>query len=554
MKTAHRRIRRPGYQALQDRATRYRWIVPAIIALAYVLVSMDHLDVSPPVWEDEPWLAAASYKLATQGTYGSDLFAGYYGSDRHLYQMPVYSLLQAGVFKVAGLGVFQMRLLPVTFGLLLLLLVFVVGRQIAGPRVGLLAMLLLFGMRLTAVFLFPVWEGTGIPLLDIARISRYDIAVPVFGLAGFWLFNRAEARPRPRLYLLVGVLIGLSSLSHLTGAFWLPALFMVMFYRRGWTLFRQGTLYFMLGGFLLTWLPWLAYIASGWADFLGQNLLVADRFDVLNPHFYLENLKYEYRRYRSLIPLDVSGTWHVLPFGTAVAMVGIPLALAGMFRRNERRSGDRPFVLGVVLLIQGLLFALLLEKKVYSYLIALWPLATLALAWLGIQLWDRRKKGFSRWALLVVLTVLLLEGAWRIGYRRTLAMHTTPYDQYTSQIAAHLRPGARVLGPHSFWMGLHPFEYRTWLLPVQLSDSLYHHDPVPLDQALERVDPDVILLGHYMIRYFNEIADPRNPHHAQYLGYQAFMARHRATLVGEVTDSTYGTMRIYEIHAPSATR
>ncbi len=133
-------------------------------------------------------------------------------------------------------------------------------------------------------------------------------------------------------------------------------------------------------------------------------------------------------------------------------------------------------------------------------------------------------------------------------------MHTTPYDQYTSQIVAHLRPGARVLGPHSFWMGLHPFEYRTWLLPVQFSDSLYYHNPLPLDQALERVDPDVILLGRYMIRYFNEIADPRNPRHTQYLGFQTFMDRHQATLVGVVEDSTYGTMRIYEVDAERPTR
>ena len=34
--------------------------------------------------------------------------------------------------------------------------------------------------------------GTGILLLDRARINRYDIAVPVFGLAALWAFNRAE--------------------------------------------------------------------------------------------------------------------------------------------------------------------------------------------------------------------------------------------------------------------------------------------------------------------------------------------------------------------------
>jgi hypothetical protein len=48
-------------------------------------VSFSYLDVFPPVGEDEPWIAGAPYKLATQGTYGSDLFSGYYGVDWHNY-------------------------------------------------------------------------------------------------------------------------------------------------------------------------------------------------------------------------------------------------------------------------------------------------------------------------------------------------------------------------------------------------------------------------------------------------------------------------------------
>ena len=37
--------------------------------------------------------------------------------------------MQAGLFKVTGVGVFQMRLLPVFFGLALLVVVFLVGTR-----------------------------------------------------------------------------------------------------------------------------------------------------------------------------------------------------------------------------------------------------------------------------------------------------------------------------------------------------------------------------------------------------------------------------------------
>ena len=53
--------------------------------------------------------------------FGSDLFAGYYGMERHQYeQMPLFPLAQAAIFRLFGTGVVQMRALPVACGLLLL--------------------------------------------------------------------------------------------------------------------------------------------------------------------------------------------------------------------------------------------------------------------------------------------------------------------------------------------------------------------------------------------------------------------------------------------------
>ncbi|HSM57951.1 MAG TPA: hypothetical protein VK879_17485, partial [Candidatus Sulfomarinibacteraceae bacterium] len=119
-----------------------------LLLLFYWAVSLDGLAVYPPVGEDEPWIAAAPFKLATEGVFGSDLFAGYYGmAQRHYQHQPAFHLLQAGVFRLAGVGVFQMRFLPVTLGLLLLPLSFAVGRQMKGRGVGLLTVGLLCVLR-----------------------------------------------------------------------------------------------------------------------------------------------------------------------------------------------------------------------------------------------------------------------------------------------------------------------------------------------------------------------------------------------------------------------
>ena len=268
-----------------------RW--PQTVALlglvAYLLISLPRLTVFPPVGEDEPWIAAAPYKLATQGVLGSDLFTGYYGMERHHFeQMPVFPLMQAALFRVFGVGVAEMRALPVACGFVLLVAVFATGRQVGGDRVGAVAVILMVALRVA-----DGGNATGILLLDRARINRYDIAVPVFALLALWTFNRAE-RDRGRIwYTLTGLLTGLSSLSHLYGLFWLPMFVGVLIARRRWGVLRQSDLWLLLTGFAAPWLPWMAYIVTGWSDYLGQMRLDSSRFDLFNPSFYVNNVMHE---------------------------------------------------------------------------------------------------------------------------------------------------------------------------------------------------------------------------------------------------------------------
>ena len=360
-------------------ASKERWPVVALAfcLIIYLIVSLSYLKVFPIVGEDEPWIAAAPHKLAADGVYGSDLFAGYYGVERHNYQhMPVYPLLQAAVFAVAGTGVLQMRLLPVTFGFALLVVVYLVGRQAAGVRAGLLAVLLLLVVRIA--------DGggpTGILLLDRARINRYDIAVPVFGLLALWTFNRSEARRSAAGYLASGVLVGLSSLSHLHGIFWLPVLVTMLVVARRSRLLSDASLWLLLAGFAITWLPWIAYIATGYSDFVGQMRFVAPRFDLMAGSFYTGNLFYgggplslDWLQ-RSLIEMPPSriGTWS--------ALAGLPVALVSILWGVHRRSiAVTALPVAVAFIVVVPLFFLLIRVKTYNYMIAVWPLGVLVLA------------------------------------------------------------------------------------------------------------------------------------------------------------------------------
>ena len=241
-----------------------RWLAAAAIA-AFLLISFAYLDRFPVVGQDEPWVAAPAYKLATQGVLGSDLFAGFHGMERHYFeQMPVYDLLEAAIFRLAGVGVVQMRLLSVLFGLVLLIVVHAVGREAAGERVAALAVVLMVTVRIAAP---TASRPIGIVLLDAARINRYDIPVPAFGLAALLVAIHA-VRARSRVWWVSsGVLAGLSTLSHLYGAFWLPVLVVFALVSDGFSRTAARSIAMVVAGFALTLLPW---IPSRWYLRIGR--------------------------------------------------------------------------------------------------------------------------------------------------------------------------------------------------------------------------------------------------------------------------------------------
>lgn len=519
-----------------------RWPLLVVVAavVVYLALSLDHLGVHPPVGEDEPWIAAAPYKLATEGVYGSDLFAGYYGVERHNYQhMPVYPLMQAGVFKALGVGVYQMRLLPVAFGLALLLVVFLVGRQLGDARIGAVAVVLMVALRIADAN-----ETTGILLLDRARISRYDIAVPVFGLLALAAFNRGVREDTARWWIATSVLTGLSSLSHLFGVFWLPVfLGLLLFHARKRRALRAATL--LVAGFLLTWVSWIVYVFTGWSDYLGQMRFVSARFDLFDPAFYTPNLLRTgpiswgwLAQVVPNLPLSRAGAWTVL--------VGTPVAAGVMAWKSARGPNSAAWALAVAALAQFAMFVLLLQVKTINYMIGLWPLGALLLAWLGVQLWDSQQR-LLRAVAAVIAGAILVEGGVGVARARAAARYAMPYESYTREIAGCIPPGSLVLGLQHYWLGLRQYRYRAWLVPVLLTSPRYYDRPMTLDAALERIDPDIILIDRFMSAFFENAAQPQHPNHRLHSEYAAFVARRDVKPLCVIQNRTYGTMAVYAV-------
>lgn len=520
-----------------------------LLALAlFVGAALPWLASFPLVGQDEPWIAAPAAKLATEGVYGDDLFAGYYAMEQRTYNFPpLFPLSEALAFRLLGVGVWQARLVAVLYGAAAIVLTYLLGQQLAGQAVGALAAWLLVGLRLAAE---P--QASGVPLLDLARIARYDIAVPPLVLAALLCFGWAErAEPRrPGRYLLCGALAGLAALGHVYGASVLVLIGLALLWRAGWRLFREPAPWLIAVGCGLALLPWALYLARDPASYAGQMLPEQTRFQLWDARFYLASLLAEPARYRRL--WHHGAGWALWPrLGIWLAAAGLPLASALLLRRA--RGGDRAARLPVLALpVLALLLALLVNLKFYNYLVLLLPFVALQLAWLGVWLWRAAGArpawgGAARLVLAGTLALALAEGVGGVAQSLRSAAAASDYEVYSARVAAALRPGARVLALHPLWFGLYPrgYSYRSVVLVTYLAQaSFYPAGAQPASQVLARIAPEYVLVDRALAAELRLDRPAAALEDALWRSFREYLDRRCATPPLRIDDRDYGELVI----------
>ena len=296
---------------------------------------------------------------------------------------------------------------------------------------------------------------TGILLLDRARINRYDIAVPVFGLAALWAFNRAERGLRPAWYaLLTGAFTALArpepSLRPVLAAGVCrpddraarPRCLSPEHHRAAAHRVRVPVV-------AMARVRGLGVVRLSRTNAPGQRALRPVQSLVLRG-------QRPSRRRPDLTRLVGEYDMRALPFarvGTWTMGIGCPAACATMLWVGRHRGGGAGYTLAVAALAQTAMFVALLKVKTVSYMIALWPLWAVLLAWFGVWLWDRQRTAL-RAALLALLAVIVVEAVTRVAHAHNTAKQTSPYDWFESEVAGCIPSGALVLGLQHYWLGL----------------------------------------------------------------------------------------------------
>ena len=522
----------------------YRILIP--LMLLFWLITLVNLARYPGVHYDEPVIVSPGYKLFQQGVYGADMYTGFYNQEQVFLEVPpTMSLIQGVMTLLIGVGVWQMRYTAVIIGLLLLPLVYIVGRRLTGHQeVGLLAAFLLLFWRWTPgghEFL-----GSGILFLDVARIARYDILVPVFGLLGFyaWL-NRRHFR--------AGLWLGLSGFSNIYGLFWLPAMGLLylldppnLTHLRD--LPRHVTVNFLrvksnLLKFIVAssvpWIFWLAVLLVNWESATGQFIKHDGRFDLFNPTFYWHNLITEINRYglgfRDIASYGRIGFWFVA--------VGIPIGIIWLIYRLYHYQDRRALYLFIPLFTIPTLLGLLVSLKRHYYLMIILPLAAILLAWLSHYLYQKKRRWLTG-LLITLLTLFALQGAWGMRQLHNTAQKYAPSFPFYADLASRLPAEGRIMASNVYWPILADRDFRSLTLLFMLTNPI-NEDPLPFAEALLQIRPDILILDETFAHdLFTSEAFTGQP---RYQPFWDFMDTHNAQLIDQLVNPQGALLEIYQL-------
>jgi 4-amino-4-deoxy-L-arabinose transferase-like glycosyltransferase len=416
-----------------------------VVALIYAHNTLPYLTMLPRVNVDEPWLMERGFQVLKTGIPSQPMLGLH-----HAYLLQVgYAYVLAAWMSIAGVGLFQARLLAVLMGLGIILMTAAIGRRAIDPTTGLVAALML---------------ALDSNVLGGMRSARTDIPSLFFVVGAFAAYVRGQRLSRPLWFVAAGASLGVAMLCH-GNAFWagiiLIAWFLIDFGRRAFTV-PFG--YAVAGGWLLTCGPYLAIVAARWSEVQVQiGNFAADRVPGWRPAFVLQQVQREIERYRGwyfgLVTADVPNP--LLWVFQALIAAGLIVLVARVIRpRLADDAADPHGALRLLVLAAGgaLIFAGFINNKVPVYLPHI--LVGLALA-AGAAASEAARLLPTSIRSSAAIGLLCAYGAVGVAYyekwyARERTSELVPYESTEATLRAIVPPGPKSLfASPQFWTPFH---------------------------------------------------------------------------------------------------
>ncbi|HXF40326.1 MAG TPA: glycosyltransferase family 39 protein [Blastocatellia bacterium] len=505
------------------------WVIFVLIVAGFTLVAAQRLGEVPVPQVDESYMMQTSYEMLNRGKLSLPFrrFIGGNIENNWHSLTPVHYVIQTAFFKVFGWGITEGRAFNLTLAIIVLLLVFLIGRKLFDWRVGIIAVV----MMVCDVF-----------FLERSRFLRNDYSAVMFALAAFCLYEAAERRKSWRLFLASGLTAGAAVMCHTATIYILAAISVLMLLRRGWRIVKAKDFYlFALGAFAVSAYEIISDIAD-WTNFRLQYRGDKRHFKLLDAMGWFRNFRHEPQRYRRWIAADLMypdvprTLTHLFEYLAVIAIAYLLVRMIIGIRRGNLIAEPRNRVLIVTLVVMSF-FAIITSQKAVYYMSHLTPWFALVVGIMmsdGLDLMGRlrrmewRGSRLPKFAYVASLICALIFTAM-FGYQATKL-----YKRYITNVRnpelarfEDFKTAIRSVVPE----GVCPVEVGD---PVMWLAFLEHH--LCFGYIEERMQDNVDIDG----KEYAMIVDPRIA--SQWI--ESLAANHNH-LLGELNNTPYGDLQVY---------
>lgn len=427
-----------------------RWIMRIAVFMILVVIFYHFYAIgrmpSYPT-DDDGAYAAAGYQIWLTGKPGVPGYKNVAGMGENIYVLGhIGAAFQGVCMRFLGVGIVTALLPSLFIGVACLVFLFLLGRELWGSKVGLLAVLL---FSLSGVY------------FAASHSARPDLMVTLFFLIALWTVASASLENSFWRLFFAGLVMGLSGDVHPNGflLFPLPFAFWVLLRQLQWKQLRTGILAFGAGG-LIGFVYWVIshYLPnpSGFRYQSSVHGLATHGVKILD-HGLVGSLFIESQRYLNWF-WNARGHRHLLE--------GLFILLsAALLLWKGGRTGRA--VVGIWALF-FLIAAAFMSNSFGWYLIFAWPLFAL---WMAKAIELIEWKWLSQGALALIITAYLLN----LGLWQWKASHETPMKSWLPELRAAIPANEPVFASAGLWFALwdRDFTHEPYLPFREIEARLY---------------------------------------------------------------------------------
>jgi 4-amino-4-deoxy-L-arabinose transferase-like glycosyltransferase len=501
-------------------------ILFSLIVGGFVFVAAQRLGTVPVPDTDEAMTLQVPYEMLYRGKLAFPMYRFLGGNIENVWHSftPVFFLALSGFMKIFGWGLVQGRAFNLITAVVLLLMIYSIGRRLKDWQTGLIAVVLMISD--------PVFFAR-------SRLARNDMLAASLGLLAFYLYEKAQDSERKSFYVASGVAAGAAVMCHTNLIYILLVIFGLMLLKEGWRVIKSSRPYLFAAGAFAVMAFEIIYDIIDYRNFVLQNRKDTVHFRILEPLGWLRNIIEEPRRYVEWF--DSRG----VKFAPGATLLRIFLILAVMailylagrvfIQLKSKALASEPRVrVFVATVIVILFFAIITQRKILQYVVHISPWLALCVAVLLTDAFTFLKRspklgrvrfGISTAVVIAVLCAGVYGYVLMGQYHRYLQQVNNP----TLADFEELKNVLRTVVPE----GLCPVSVGSgylWLAFSEYDQCYFAHMETRLDEMLDLDGKDYALIVRP--KFMNRVRKLTG-------GVEKYH------LIGELRKTAYGTFYIY---------